>query len=399
MNRGMSIHFDEEIDLIDGDDSPILTNVEFITLPEASGASYVQCVVEIDEPRDDPYVSVAEEDVSHEISDKQEEDLSQSNKDAAISPEHLTIVSNGVDYRCGVCNETFNKRYLVLYHQRLCHLNKLPYVCDVCCKGYVNFGSLLRHQNCIHSEYPFHCKLCGQSFLLKNDFTEHKCVSKLPYVCEGCGNGYTRFNSLVKHGRLCNDYSCYSSTLREYQFLNKDGYNCHTCGIKFGTLINLTKHRVKHHSDVITPTSQSCNQIINECPTQKLPEELSIDDTTQSQTIVPVSSVFSKDKNRSDRVVNEHKLQGDLSIDDPTKSQMIEPVSSVFNDESKFNKSKKRKSQKSEVIKCRNRKNKIFDKRLKASSRKENLQQHKSVKSRSKKERNRVPTVASILSN
>ena len=145
---------------------------------------------------------------------------------------------------CGVCSNTYRKRYLLLYHLRI-HLNQFPYICLNCSSGFETLSSLTFHQIQVHPS-NLYCRRCGQSF---ETLDNHECIEIRPFVCEGCGEGFLVFSKLLEHSNVCEDYSCFSSTLREYRFHYKGYYSCRTCTLNFPTLSEMIRHRIALHVD------------------------------------------------------------------------------------------------------------------------------------------------------
>lgn len=145
---------------------------------------------------------------------------------------------------CGVCSNTYRKRYLLLYHLRI-HLNQFPYTCLNCSSGFETLSSLTFHQIQVHPS-NLYCRRCGQSF---ETLDNHECIEIRPFVCEGCGEGFLVFSKLLEHSDVCEDYSYFSSTLREYRFHYKGYYSCHTCTLNFSTLSEMIRHRIAVHVD------------------------------------------------------------------------------------------------------------------------------------------------------
>ena len=156
----------------------------------------------------------------------------------------LLLSIGGIVFVCGVCSNTYRKRYLLLYHLRI-HLNQFPYTCLNCSSGFETLSSLTFHQIQVHPS-NLYCRRCGQSF---ETLDNHECIEIRPFVCEGCGEGFLVFSKLLEHSDVCEDYSYFSLALREYRFHYKGYYSCHTCTLNFSTLSEMIRHRMALHVD------------------------------------------------------------------------------------------------------------------------------------------------------
>ena len=153
--------------------------------------------------------------------------------------------AKGGQYVCAICMAAFYKPYVLKYHLRL-HSGHYPFICRVCGQGSTRVENLIHHQK-LHPGFKV-CRKCGQSFD-EAEFKGHTCIELRPYVCQNCGYGFVRLGMLNAHSRECKDFSCYSPTLREYQYHFKGSYYCHSCNLSFSQLHVLIKHKIKNHAD------------------------------------------------------------------------------------------------------------------------------------------------------
>ena len=152
----------------------------------------------------------------------------------------------------------FNKPYILKYHLRT-HIQNFPYVCHICQSGYSRGELLSRHSKKEHPNYK-NCKRCSQSFP-EAKFPDHVCIEKRPYVCQNCGSGFGRIGGLNDHSKSCNDYSCCSTSLREYQYEFKGSYYCRTCKVHFSQLGQLIKHKIKNHRSFAPSNGSQCTDV------------------------------------------------------------------------------------------------------------------------------------------
>lgn len=232
------------------------TKIEFMTQPELgqafSDVVEIDPVIDMNTPEDNGSTTQIG---GHLGEDSRNDSRSSSGTSCGKNPKK----TGGGKYPCSNCPQSFNKHYLLLYHQRIRHCRLYPYTCDICHYGTALLPSLLKHQEMVHERNSFVCKKCAQSYPTAEKLRDHLCIEKRPFVCQGCGRGYSRFPALVTHSDTCNDNSCFSPTLREYRYCSSQGYNCRTCGIAYFKLCDLIRHRVKNHSDVELSTKSSRN--------------------------------------------------------------------------------------------------------------------------------------------
>ena len=159
---------------------------------------------------------------------------------------------------CATCMAAFDKPYILMYHLQT-HIKQFPYICHICQSGYSRGEQLSNHCKKEHPNYR-NCRRCWQSFP-EDKFPDHVCIEKRPYVCQNCGSGFGRLSSLNDHSKSCNDYSCCSTSLREYHYEFKGSYNCRTCKVNFSHLGQLIKHKVKNHRSFAPSNGSRCTDV------------------------------------------------------------------------------------------------------------------------------------------
>ncbi|XP_029644715.1 zinc finger protein 436-like [Octopus sinensis] len=83
------------------------------------------------------------------------------------------------------------------------HIPVMPYVCDVCGKGFSTTGKLSTHHK-IHSRPKlFNCDVCNKAFSRRDHLRVHKRIhsGERPFKCELCGYAFTRIDHLERHKR------------------------------------------------------------------------------------------------------------------------------------------------------------------------------------------------------
>ena len=175
-------------------------------------------------------------------------------------------------------------------------------------------SSLSYHQIRSHST-NIHCRRCGQSF---PDLSSHECIEIKPFVCEGCGEGFSRFKCLVRHSKDCTDYSFYSSHLREYQYHYKGQYSCHTCSIEFLLLSDLIRHRLRVHIQSSMSSTNCAKSISSPSSPSSLMSLQSVSSCTEPRPFIkrPVIclervSMLSKKRPQNDCDVRQKYLGGE----------------------------------------------------------------------------------------
>ncbi|XP_064632994.1 zinc finger protein 880-like [Lineus longissimus] len=147
--------------------------------------------------------------------------------------EHKRIHEGNGQFVCPECNKAFTNNWH-LQHHKLSHSDERPFECDECSLTFKCKFTLKTHK-AIHSgaSRPFQCELCGRKFLRLGHLQEHQRVhtGEKPFECEECGRRFSKKNHLTSHRHVHSDAK---------------PFKCGICEKIFGVQRNLTVHMRVH---------------------------------------------------------------------------------------------------------------------------------------------------------
>ena len=130
------------------------------------------------------------------ISDLLTHDLSAGNQLLTSSTNHLTpppspssLLANPVDqhYPCHSCPAILPSSHLLRTHISNCHVDQMPFRCELCGRGYFSAQGLGHHKAKSHEGKTYACPICDVKKTQKHHLKDHmKRVHKID-VCTTCG--------------------------------------------------------------------------------------------------------------------------------------------------------------------------------------------------------------------
>ncbi|XP_022103633.1 histone-lysine N-methyltransferase PRDM9-like isoform X2 [Acanthaster planci] len=107
------------------------------------------------------------------------------------------------------------------------------YICDICGKGFSRSNTLVTHKRIHTGDKPFKCELCGRAFRQPGNLTRHRLTHTTvkPYVCQQCGKAFNRASNLHTHMRTHTNYK---------------PFTCQYCGKGFHQKIDMKIHSYTH---------------------------------------------------------------------------------------------------------------------------------------------------------
>jgi len=109
------------------------------------------------------------------------------------------------DWRCEVegCGRVFTTKTMWTKHGKWGHGGEeMPFVCDVCGKGFVKATQLRKHRESVHLKIKeWICEECGEGFTCGATLKRHKLIhtGERPFACEICGQRFRQKEVLKTH--------------------------------------------------------------------------------------------------------------------------------------------------------------------------------------------------------
>lgn len=168
---------------------------------------------------------------------------------------HLYEHSNDEIFRCPLCSYATKRRTGLLTHVNRMHLQKFPYTCDTCGKGFTDIVYFKEHDNEHLGLKPFVCVVCNKNFhfsryLLAHQIRNHRVGIEgtyLPNQCHVCSRIFGKRCTLEKH----------ITTRHETKPVHEKRHLCDICGKGFATKDKLQVH-YRVHTGVKPYTCSYC---------------------------------------------------------------------------------------------------------------------------------------------
>ncbi|CAG9530701.1 unnamed protein product [Cercopithifilaria johnstoni] len=116
------------------------------------------------------------------------------------------------------------------------------FVCFACGRVFDDEIAMRNHVNEIHlsnRNYIFKCRYCYRRFKLKHHLQRHERIHDLSlvHICNRCSSSFRKFESLVAHRSRAHGIDENGEKIINLK------YNCNKCKQKFGTFIELNRHK------------------------------------------------------------------------------------------------------------------------------------------------------------
>ncbi|XP_018336364.1 zinc finger protein 808-like [Agrilus planipennis] len=130
------------------------------------------------------------EDIAEETSSTNETDLL-----------HSSLLS---EYKCNICQDSFEDRKLLFNHKKKIHKEERPFNCLFCERLFDHSGELKRHEQVHLNQRNFTCDICNKSYNTAVILSKHKLVvhsekEEWKHICEHCHKKYPIKSSLDQH--------------------------------------------------------------------------------------------------------------------------------------------------------------------------------------------------------
>lgn len=117
--------------------------------------------------------------------------------------KHLVQV-HGVaplQYKCKVCDKSFDRRYTLSRHMKRDHLEERDYQCEICTYRCFTKNELRVHMVKHNGERIFECSVCKKSYARKKTLKEHMRIhnNDRRFACAVCGQAFVQKCSLKGH--------------------------------------------------------------------------------------------------------------------------------------------------------------------------------------------------------
>jgi len=129
---------------------------------------------------------------------------------------------------CSVCKIIFPTVASYKEHMKSGHASDLPYVCEVCFKGFRKTYLLKQHKR-YHGEKTFSCGSCGEAFIFKALLKRHELVhsKERQHVCPICSLSFAQLSHLQSHELIHSTVKNFECLTCDKKFLRKNALDRH----------------------------------------------------------------------------------------------------------------------------------------------------------------------------
>lgn len=165
---------------------------------------------------------------------------------------HMLTHARGQSFACGECNRTFKTWNKFWIHQRLHRQKRGRFFCPKCGQGF-RFVGLYKNHLQEHPELNAHvCPFCPHTFSTAQHLRNHQQEwhrSSMPYICDICGKGFASAVILKRHKLVHCTVSQMETPFGVDMQPTVRPYECATCSASFDNLDSLFHHQFSHTSD------------------------------------------------------------------------------------------------------------------------------------------------------
>jgi len=125
-------------------------------------------------------------------------------------------------FKCDVCDETFIKKSLLNIH-KIVHTGKKPFHCSVCDKRFAQVSDLNKHTRIHTGEKPFHCNKCDKRFTQVSNLNTHRMIhtGEKPFKCNECDQRFNRKCTLRRHTVI---HTCDNLNTKNFIYTNEQPF-------------------------------------------------------------------------------------------------------------------------------------------------------------------------------
>lgn len=162
---------------------------------------------------------------------------------------HMLTHSRARSFTCVDCNKMFKNWNKFWIHQRLHRQKRGRFFCPKCGQGFRFVGSYNKHLQ-KHPELNAHvCPFCPHTFSNAQKLRNHQQEwhrSTMPFICDICGKGFASAILLKRHGVV----HCTNDPMETHYTIDLQSavhpYECGTCSASFENLDLLFHHQLCH---------------------------------------------------------------------------------------------------------------------------------------------------------
>uniref|UniRef100_A0A0R3RW16 Zinc finger protein n=1 Tax=Elaeophora elaphi TaxID=1147741 RepID=A0A0R3RW16_9BILA len=198
-------------------------------MPDLDSAGSVATSEATDDPEAEYFTAV----------DSMRDVIDQIQKARAAQSEETAESDAKLDEILKNCEEHANR--ISLFHDKITQDYQM-FVCFACGRVFDDEITMRNHVNEIHlsnKDYIFKCRHCYKRFKLKHHLQRHERTHDLSlvHVCNRCSSSFRNFESLVAHRSKAHGIDENGEKILNFN------YNCNKCRQKFGTFIELNRHK------------------------------------------------------------------------------------------------------------------------------------------------------------